>query len=58
MTERLNSTELLLGRKAMTNLDTTLKSRDITWLTKVRQIKGYGFPNSHVWMRELDHKES
>jgi len=35
---------LLLGRKAMTNLDSVLKSRDITWLTKVRLIKAIGFP--------------
>ena len=30
---------LLLGRKAMTNLDSTLKSRDISLLTKVRLVK-------------------
>ena len=30
---------LLLGRKAMTNLDSILKSRDITLLTKVRLVK-------------------
>ena len=30
---------LLLGRKAMTNLDSVLKSRDITWLTKVHLVK-------------------
>ena len=40
---------LLLGRKAMTNLDTILKSRDITLLTKV-QSQSYGFSSSHVWM--------
>ena len=39
---------LLLGRKAMTNLDSTLKSRDITLLTKVCIV--YGFSSSHVWM--------
>ena len=38
---------LLLGRKAMTNLDSVLKSRDITLLTKVQS---YGFSCSHVWM--------
>ena len=38
--------------KAMTNLDSILKNRDITLPTKVR------FSNSHVWMWELDHKES
>jgi len=36
-----------LGRKAMINLDTVLKSRDITLLTKVRLVKAMVFP---VWM--------
>ena len=49
---------LLLGRKAMTNLDSVLKSRDIALPTKVRIVKSYGFSSSHVWMWELDHKES
>ena len=35
---------LLLGRKAMTNLDSQLKSRDITLPTKVHIVKGMGFP--------------
>ena len=35
---------LLLGRKAMTNLDSTLKSRDITLPTKVRLVKAMVFP--------------
>ena len=35
---------LLLGRKAMTNLDSMLKSRDITLLTKVRIVKAIIFP--------------
>ena len=35
---------LLLGRKAMTNIDSTLKSRDITLLTKVRLVKARFFP--------------
>ena len=39
---------LLLGRKAMTNLDSILKSRNITLPTKVRQ--SYGFSSNHVWM--------
>ena len=38
---------LLLGRKVMTNLDSILKSRDITLSTKVCLV---GFSNSHVWM--------
>ena len=35
---------LLLGRKAMTNLDSILKSRDITLPTKVRLVKAMVFP--------------
>ena len=35
---------LLLGRKAMANLDSVLKSRDITLLTKVSIVKAMGFP--------------
>ena len=46
---------LLLGRKVMIDLDSTLKSRDITLSTKVQ---GYGFSCGHVWMRELDCEES
>ena len=50
---------LLLGRKVMTNLDSILKSRDITLSTKVRLVKaGYGFSSGHVWMWEFDYKES
>ena len=41
---------LLLGRKTMTNLDSILKSKDITLLTKVHLEKSYGFSSSHVWM--------
>ena len=35
---------LLLGRKAMANLDSVLKSRDITLLTKIRTVKAMVFP--------------
>ena len=35
---------LLLGRKTMTNLDSVLKSRDVTLLTKVRMVKAMVFP--------------
>ena len=35
---------LLLGRKVMTNLDSILKSRDVTLPTKVRLVKGIVFP--------------
>ena len=41
---------LLLVRKAMTNLDSVLKSRDITLLTKVHIVKAMVFSSSHVWM--------
>ena len=47
---------LLLGRKAMSNLDSVLKSRDITLPTKVCLVKASGISSSHVWMWELDHK--
>ena len=35
---------LLLGRKVMTNLDSILKSRDVTWPTKVHLVKAMVFP--------------
>jgi len=41
---------LLLGRKVMTNLDSVLKSSDITLPTKVHLSQGYGFSSGHVWM--------
>ena len=41
---------LLLGRKAVANLDSILKSRDITLLTKVLIVKDIVFFGSHVWM--------
>ena len=40
----------LLGRKVMTNLDSILKSRDITLPTKVHLVKAMVFPLVHVWM--------
>ena len=41
---------LLLRRKFMTNLDSILKSRDITLPTKVCLVKAIVFSSSHVWM--------
>ena len=41
---------LLFGRKVMTNLDSILKSRDITLPIKGLSSQGYGFSSSHVWM--------
>ena len=50
---------LLLGRKTMTNLDSVLKSRDITMPANKRPYsQSYSFSSSHVWMWELDYKES
>ena len=49
---------LLLGGKVMTNLDSILKRRDITLLTKFCIIKAIVFSSGHVWMWELDYKES
>ena len=48
---------LLLGRKVMTNLDRVLKSRD-TFVEKGPFSQSYGFSSSHVWMWEVDYKES
>ena len=47
---------LFLGRKAVTNLDSILKSRDITLLTKVHLVKAMVFPVI-MYRYELDHKE-
>ena len=48
---------LLLGRKAMKHLDSTLISRDMTLLTKVHLAKAVVFPVV-MYECELDHKES
>ena len=48
---------LLLGKKVMTNLDSILKSRHY-FVNKGPSSRGYGFSSSHVWMWELDYKES
>ena len=48
---------LLLGRKVMTNLDSILKSRHY-FDNKGPSSQSYGFSSSHVWMWELDYKES
>ena len=49
---------LLLGKKAVTNLDSILKRRDITLLKKGHIIKAMVCPVSHVQMSELGDKES
>ena len=48
---------LLLGSKAMSNLDSTLKSRDY-FADKGLSSQSYGFFSGHVWMWELDYRES
>ena len=45
-----NERRFPLGRKAMTNLDSILKSRDIALPTKVHLVKVMVFSSSHVWM--------
>ena len=49
---------LLFGREAMTNLDSILKSREIAFADKGLSSQRYGFSSSHVWMGDLDYKES
>ena len=43
---------------ALTNLDSILKSRDMTFADKGLYSQSYGFSSSHVWLWKLDHKES
>ena len=45
-------------KKVMINLDSMLKSRDITLPTKVHLVKAMVFSSSHGWMWELNYKES
>ena len=49
---------LLLGRKVMTNLDSIFKKQRHYFANKGSSSQGYGFSCGHVWMRELDYKES
>ena len=49
---------LFLGGKVMTNLDSILKSRDIYFANKGLSSQSYSFSSSHIWMWELDYKES
>ena len=48
---------LLLGRKAMTNLDKPIKKQRHYFAYKGPYSQSYGFSSSHVWMWELNHKE-
>ena len=49
---------LLLGRKAMTKLDSIFKRRNITFANKSPSSQSYAFSSSHVWMWQLDYEES
>ena len=48
---------LLLGRKAMTNLDSVFKKQRHCFADQSPYSQSYGFSSSHVWMWQLDHKE-
>ena len=49
---------LLLGRKVMTNLDSIFKKQRYYFVNKGPPSQGYGFSSGHVWIWELDYKES
>ena len=49
---------LILGIKAMTNLENMLKKQNHYFANKGPSSQSYGFSSSHVWMWELDYKES
>ena len=53
-----NQKILVPWKKSYTSLDSILKSRDITLPTEVHLVKAVVFSSSHVWMWELDYKES
>ena len=55
--KQTNKKRLLLGRKVMKNLDSILKSRDITLPTKFHLTKAMVFSSSHVWVWELNYKK-
>ena len=55
VTAAMKLKDLLLGKKIMTNLGSILKSKIAN---KVPSSQGYGFSSGHVWMWELDYKES
>ena len=51
-----NKRHLLLGRKAMTKLDSILKGRQ-HFANRGPYSQSYGFSSGHIWMCELNHKE-
>ena len=58
VTAAMKLRRLLFGRKAMTNFDSILKSRDITWPTNVCLVKAMGFPVVMYGCEIWTHKES
>ena len=58
VTAAMKTRHLLLGRKAMTNLDSILKSRGITFWIKFHLVKAMVLSSSHAWIWYLDYKES
>ena len=58
VTTAMKLRHLLLGRKVMTNLDSILKKQRYYFDNKGPSSQGYGFSSGHVWMWELDYKES
>ena len=58
ITAAMKLRQLLLGRKVMTNLESILKSRDITLPTKVCLVKAMIFAVVMCGCEELDYKES
>ena len=57
VTAAMKLRHLLLGRNVMTNLDSIFKSRHY-FANKCPSSQTYGFSSSHLWMYELDYKES
>ena len=55
---RESKRHLLLGRKAMTNLDSIFKKQRHYFADKGPSSQSYGFSSGNVWMWDLDHKES
>ena len=58
MTTAMKLRVLLLGRKTMTKLDSMLKKQKHFFASIDPYSQIYGFSSSHVWMWDLDHKES
>ena len=57
VTATMEFRRLLLGGKAMTNLESILKKQRHYFTNKGLYGQGYGFSSNHVWMWQLDHKE-